>query len=59
MKNEQIFVYNEHLVYLRNKQCFIVIGIANFVADISLLGISVKTHIGASLRSSNYVMFLC
>ena len=40
-----------HIIYYKSNEVYIGIGIgiSNFVADISVIGISVKTHIGAPL----------
>ena len=43
-----------HITYYKSNNVYIGIGIGigNFVADISVIGISVKTHIGAPLNIS-------
>ena len=47
--------FDLHIILQSNKVYIgIGIGIGNFVADISVIAISVKTHIGAPLNNSNY-----
>ena len=38
-----------HIIYYKSNKVAISIGIGNFVADILVIGVSVKTHIGAPL----------